>query len=133
VENISEARDAFNALTNAAPPDSIDVWRATIEEAEAARSHSPKAMDVMQSRIKTSQSLKAITAAVMQEDFSSRSFGADGNPNTDWILEGLNIEDEQCVLSSPLSSSNLKDIGFAFGSWCGRQGGIRRLKSARRS
>jgi hypothetical protein len=54
-------------------------------------------MDVMQSRIKTSQSLKAITVAVMQEDFSSRNFDADGNPNTDWILEGLNIEDEQWV------------------------------------
>jgi hypothetical protein len=69
----------------------------------------------------------------MQEDFSSRNFGTDGNPNADWILEGLNIEDEQCVFSSPLSSTNHKDIGFAFGSWCGRQGGIRRLKRARRS
>jgi hypothetical protein len=84
-------------LTNAAPLESIDVWKATIEEAEAARSHDHQAMDVMQSRIKTSQSLKAITSAVMQEDLSSRNYGADGNPINDWILEGLNIEDEQCV------------------------------------
>jgi hypothetical protein len=97
VESISDARESFEALTNAAPLESIDVWKATIEEAEAARSHDHQAMDVMQSRIKTSQSLKAITSAVMQEDLSSRNYGADGNPITDWILEGLNIEDEQCV------------------------------------
>lgn len=94
VENLVEARHAFDSLTSAAPPESIDVWKATIEEAEAARSQSPKAMDVMHSKIKTGQSLKAITAALMQEDLTAQNFGPDGS-STDWILEGLNIEEEQ--------------------------------------
>lgn len=89
-----DARQAFESLTNAAPPESIDVWKATIEEAEAERSKSPKAMDVMHSKIKTGQTLKAITAAVMQEDLTSQNFGPSGS-NTDWIVEGLNIEEEQ--------------------------------------
>jgi len=94
VENVVDAREAFESLTSAAPPESSDVWKATIEEAEAARSQSPKAMDVMHSKIKTGQSLKAITAAVMQEDLTSQNFGPNGT-STDWIVEGLNIEEEQ--------------------------------------
>jgi hypothetical protein len=81
-------------LTSAAPPESIDIWKATIEEAEAQRSKCPKAMDVMHSKIKTGQTLKSITAAVMQEDLTSRNFGPEGS-STDWIVEGLNIEEEQ--------------------------------------
>ncbi len=60
-----------------------------IEEAEAARSMSLKAMDVMHSWIKTCQSLKEITATILQDELSTMNLAAD------WILEGLNIEDEQ--------------------------------------
>jgi hypothetical protein len=95
VENVTEARQAFLQLTEAAPPDSVDVWKATIEEAEEARSKSPQAMDVMHSRIKTGQSLKAISAAVMQEDMDARNLSPETVGTTDWLLEGLNIEDEQ--------------------------------------
>jgi hypothetical protein len=95
VENISEARESFQMLTDAAPQESVDIWRATIQEAEAARSESPKAMDIMHSKIKTRQSLKEITAAVMEEDVAAPNQSSDPIGITDWILEGLNIEDEQ--------------------------------------
>jgi hypothetical protein len=52
-------------------------------------------MDIMHSKIKTSQSLKVITAAVMQEDMVARNDGHDVIGITDWILEGLHIEEEQ--------------------------------------
>ena len=95
LENASEARHSFQMLTDAAPIESVDVWKADIEEAEATRSNTPSAMDIMHSKIKTSQSLKVITAAVMQEDMVARNDGHDVIGITDWILEGLHIEEEQ--------------------------------------
>jgi hypothetical protein len=95
VENLSEARQSFKMLTEAAPPDSVDVWTATIEEAEAAQSKSPQLMDVMHSKIKTGQTLKAIRAAITEEDAAAATVSADGNSTTDWLLEGFHIEDEQ--------------------------------------
>jgi len=100
IENVTEARLSFQMLTDAAPPESVDIWSAAIEEAEAARSASPKSMDIMHSKIKTGQSLKQITAAVIQEDSMARNQNPDTIGTTDWILEGLNIEDEQSVLHS---------------------------------
>jgi len=49
----------------------------------------------MHSKIKTAQSLKAIKAAVMDEEKAERRVGSDGSSTTDWLLEGFNIEDEQ--------------------------------------
>jgi len=49
-------------------------------------------MDIMQSRIKTGQTMKAITADIMREDGLSIF---DSGSSTEWLLEGLNIEDEQ--------------------------------------
>ena len=95
MENLSEARQSFKMLTEAAPPDSVDVWTATIEEAEAARSKSPQSMDVMHLKIKTGQTLKAIRAAITEEDAAAATVSADGNSTTDWLLEGFHIEDEQ--------------------------------------
>ena len=95
VESSAEAWHSFKMLTDAAPPESVDEWKATIEEAETARSESPHAMDIMHSRIKTGQTLKAIRAAITQEDAAGPSVGPDGNSTTDWILEGFHIEDEQ--------------------------------------
>ena len=92
---ISEARQAFQQLTEAAPPESVDVWKADIEAAEEARSNNPHAMDVMHSKINTGRTLKAITAAVMQEDLDAKKLSTDTVGTTDWILEGLNVEDEQ--------------------------------------
>jgi len=97
VENVSEAWQSFLLLTEAAPQESVDVWNAAIEEAEAARSGSPKAMDIMHSKIKMGQTLKAIKAAVMQEDMAAQNHAPDSISTTDWILEELNIEDEQWV------------------------------------
>jgi hypothetical protein len=95
LENITEARAAFESLNEAAPPESVDVWEATIREAEAARSRDESAMDVMQSRIKRGQSLKEITAAILREELISQEVvRVDGSP-TDWLLEGMRIEDEQ--------------------------------------
>jgi hypothetical protein len=71
------------------------MWEASISEAEEKRLLIPSAMDIMQSQIKTGQSLKAITAAIFTEDRQSRSAVPDDGGATDWLLEGLNIEDEQ--------------------------------------
>jgi len=73
----------------------VDVWEATIVEAEAARNSNPSAMDVMQSRIKTGQTLKAITADILREETKAQHLAPDTGSSTDWILEGLKIEDEQ--------------------------------------
>lgn len=92
---MSEARHSFQMLTEAAPLESVDLWKANIEEAEAMRSTTAKSMDIMHSKIRTSQSLKVITAAIMQEDMAARNDGQDVIGITDWILEGLHIEEEQ--------------------------------------
>jgi hypothetical protein len=55
----------------------------------------PSAMDVMLSRISTGQSLKKITAAIMREDGLEIDVAPDNGNTTDWLLEGLRIEDEQ--------------------------------------
>jgi hypothetical protein len=95
LENITDAREAFDQLNEAAPPDSVDIWQASIEEAETLRSNDPSAMDVMLSRISTGQSLKKITAAIMREDGFEIDVAPDNGNTTDWLLEGLRIEDEQ--------------------------------------
>jgi hypothetical protein len=97
LENVVEARLSFESLTDAAPPEAVDIWEATIQDAESKRSENIKAMDVMHSKIKTAQSLKAIKAAVMDEEKAERHVGTDGSSTTDWLLEGFNIEDEQWV------------------------------------
>ena len=80
---------------DAAPSDSIDVWEATIQEAESMRNRNPQAMDIMHSQIKSGQTLKEITTTIMREDGLSMNNLADNGDNTDWFLEGLDIEDEQ--------------------------------------
>lgn len=95
VENIVEARLAFQRLTDAAPIDAVDLWEGSIKEAEMARSEDATAMDVMQSQIKTGQTMKAITAEIMREDGLSISAVLDSGSSTEWLLEGLKIEDEQ--------------------------------------
>jgi hypothetical protein len=95
LENVVEARLAFQRLTEAAPNDAVDLWEASIHEAELARSQDPTSMDIMQSRIKTGQTMKAITADIMREDGLSISEVFDSGNSTEWLLEGLSIEDEQ--------------------------------------
>ena len=99
LENVVDARIAFDGLTTATPPDSIDIWEATIQEAELERNDNPKAMDVMHSQIKSGQTLKEITTTIMREDGLSISNIPDNGDNTDWFLEGLDIEDEQLVFA----------------------------------
>ena len=82
-------------LNETAPPDYVDVWEATILEAESARNLNPAAMDIMQSRIKTGQTLKAITADILREETQAQRPSPDAGSSTDWILEGMQIEDEQ--------------------------------------
>jgi len=55
-------------------------------------------MDVMQSRIKRGATLKALTADIRHRDSVSRSPLADDGSATDWLLDGLQIEDEQYVV-----------------------------------
>ena len=95
IENVVEARHAFQRLNDAAPSDTVDVWESMITDAEAARHRDPCSMDVMQSRIKTGETMKTITAAIMREDGLSLSTVIDSGSSTEWLLEGLKIEDEQ--------------------------------------
>jgi hypothetical protein len=133
VENQAEAQQGFESLTNAAPPESIDIWKATIEEAEALRFESPNAMDVMHSKIRKGQSLKDIMAAVMQEDLTAKNFGP-VSTSTDWMAEGLNIEDEQWVYYLTCKfHCFIEKIEFVSDNWSGKQGGIRVRKNCRTS
>ena len=95
LENVVEARLAFDQLNSSAPLDSVDMWEASIRDAESERLVKPSSMDIMHSKIKTGQSLKEISAAIMTEDRKSNSAVPDDGGTTDWLLEGLNIEDEQ--------------------------------------
>ena len=95
LENIVEARMAFQGLNDAAPTDAVDLWESSILEAEIVRSEDPASMGIMQSQIKTGQTMKAITADIMREDGLSISSVFDSGSSTEWLLEGLNIEDEQ--------------------------------------
>jgi hypothetical protein len=95
LDNLAEARSAFERLNETAPPDYVDVWDASILEAETARNINPAAMDIMQSKIKTGRTLKAITADILREEMESQRLAPDTGSSTDWILEGLKIEDEQ--------------------------------------
>lgn len=105
VENVSDAREALERLTSAAPTHCIEEWTASIETAEANRCTDPAAMDIMHSRIQAGQSLKDIQAAMLKADrLNGLTQNADGY--LDWLLEGLNIEDEQSV-NSPICQ-----IGF---------------------
>lgn len=95
LENLSEARSAFERLNETAPPDCVDVWDATIREAESKRYLNPSSMDVMKSKINTGQTLKAITVDILREETQAQRVATDTGSSTDWILEGLKIEDEQ--------------------------------------
>jgi hypothetical protein len=95
LENVVEARLAFQVLHDAAPTDAVDLWETSINEAEEARGDDPASMDVMQSQIKTGQTMKAITTEIMREDGLSISVVLDSGSSTEWLLEGLKIEDEQ--------------------------------------
>ena len=64
LENLSEARHSFQMLTEAAPLESVDLWKANIEEVEAVRSTTVKSMDMLrisyQKRWKTSRKVEVM-------------------------------------------------------------------------
>ena len=97
IDNLAEARSAFNRLNDATPPLYTECWEVSITEAESARSSDPSSMDVMQSQIKTGQSLKEITADILREEGRSQRVVTESGSSTDWILAGLRIEEEQSV------------------------------------
>lgn len=95
LENLAEARSAFERLNETAPPEYVDIWETSIQEAESKRYLNPSAMDVMKSKINTGQTLKAITADILREETQAQRVLPDTGSSTDWILEGLQLEDEQ--------------------------------------
>ena len=97
IDNLAEARSAFNRLNDAAPPLYTECWEVSITEAESARSTDPSSMDVMQSQIKTGQTLKEIMADILREEGRSQRVVTESGSSTDWILAGLRIEEEQSV------------------------------------
>ena len=97
IDNLAEARSAFNRLNDAAPPLYTEAWETSITEAETARSTEPSSMDVMQSQIKTGQTLKEITVDILWEEGRSQWPMTESGSSTDWILAGLRIEEEQLV------------------------------------
>jgi hypothetical protein len=93
---VVEARLAFDQLNSAAPQNSVEMWEASIQEAESARlPEDPTAMDVMHSQVTKGQTLKDIAAAILTEDRLSNTPAPDDGGTTDWILGGFQIEDEQ--------------------------------------
>ena len=90
-----EAQSAFERLNETAPPEYVDIWEASIQEAESKRYLNPSSMDVMKSKINTGQTLKAITADILKEEMLAQRVALDSGNSTDWILEVLKIEDEQ--------------------------------------
>lgn len=98
LENVVEARLAFDRLNDAAPLASVKIWEANVQEAEFARADNPAAMDIMQSKIKRGTTLKNITASIRRDDGLSQSAVLDNGDATDWLLQGFLIEDEQSVI-----------------------------------
>jgi hypothetical protein len=94
-ENVVDARIAFDNLNEAAPAHCVAEWESTIETAEGDRQSNPAAMDVMHSKIKSGQTMKQITAELMREDGMDISAVPDNGDNTEWLLNGLNLEDDQ--------------------------------------
>ena len=95
LENVVDARIAFDRLNTAAPAHCVAGWESSIDAAELDRNSDPSAMDIMHLQFKSGLSLKEITAEIMREDSSERSLIPDNGDNTEWLLEGLHIEDEQ--------------------------------------
>lgn len=90
-----DVRLAFSRLSTAAPDHCVAEWESSIEAAEIDREDNPAAMDIMHSQIKCGQSLKEIAAEIMKEDGLSISQVADNGEYTEWLLQGLNLEDDQ--------------------------------------
>ena len=95
LDSVVDSRTAYERLSTAAPADALDEWQSSIAEAEKQRNFDPTSMDIMHSKIKSGQTLKEILTDIIREDTLSTSKTADNGDNTDWLLEGLDIEDEQ--------------------------------------
>ena len=78
-------------------PNCIAEWEFSIQAAEADRLKNPTAMDTMHSRIRTGQGLKEIQSDMLRVDMINVPGMPDQLGYMDWILEGMNIEDEQYV------------------------------------
>ena len=61
IEEVVDARIAFDNLHSVAPAHCVVEWESEIETAEADRIKNPGAMDVMHSKIKSGQTMKQIT------------------------------------------------------------------------
>ena len=123
VANAPESRRAFEQLDNGAPIADKAIWLAEIEAAESQRQQDPTAMDVMQSRIKGGATLKEVMADICSRDPSINSAGiGDDGTATDWLLEGLNIEDEQYdifqIFIYKVLIPSKQDSGAAISSSC---------------
>jgi hypothetical protein len=69
-----------------------------ILDAEDRRDYDFKAMDVMLSRVKSGATVKEITSELQARELTVES--RLGGDSTDWLLEGLHIEDDQYASQS---------------------------------
>ena len=95
LESTIDARITLEQLSNAAPPAALNEWEASILEAELCHDLDTSAIDIMHSKIKSGQMMKEIIVTIMREDGLPISEVPDNGDTTKWLLEGLNIEDEQ--------------------------------------
>lgn len=100
---VTESRRAFENLDLAAPVVEKAVWLQEILGAEARRGYDVKAMDVMLSRIKAGATLKEITLELQSKNRTPETSSRIGGNVTDWLLEGLHIEDDQYIFHSDYS------------------------------
>jgi hypothetical protein len=101
LENVAECRIAFGRLNDALPESTTADWETQIEDAESQRHVRPEAMDVMHSKIKAGATVKEVTADLRRNDGLSQSRVPDDGTATNWLLEGLSIEEEQYVFFLP--------------------------------
>lgn len=97
LENVTECRIAFDRLNDALPESTTADWETQIQDAESHRNERPEVMDIMHSKIKAGATVKQVTADLRRDDGLSRSRVPDDGTATNWLLEGLSIEEEQYV------------------------------------
>jgi len=70
-------------------------WESKIADAESNRCQQVNSMDYMKCTLNSGESLTTIQAKIRSDDSKSMTIVPDNGRATDWLLEGLSIEEEQ--------------------------------------
>lgn len=92
---MADSEEAFDRIDKVAPPLEKQEWATTIADAECRREVDVSAMDYMKSTLNSGESLTEIQAKLRSDDSKSLTIVPDSGRSTDWLLEGLSIEEAQ--------------------------------------